>query len=237
MKSLQKTKITLIQFPGSNCDQDCLDVLAYEFGLECRVVRHTETDLGAASGVILPGGFSYGDYLRGGALASHAPIMESIQKFAKQGGPIIGICNGFQILTEAKLLPGTLLKNAGQRFICKFVNLKTAAGQSDYHKSLSTKSNLRLPIAHGEGRFHASAQDLEVLRKEQRILLQYCDDSGVLTPEANPNGALDHIAGIVSENGRILGLMPHPERAAFSSLPNAKTDGRQLWQCFIEMCG
>ncbi|MCX6129352.1 MAG: phosphoribosylformylglycinamidine synthase subunit PurQ [Proteobacteria bacterium] len=227
---LGQPRIGLIQFPGSNCDADCVDAFLRLFGIEVLPIWHDSHQLPALDGIILPGGFSYGDYLRGGALASCSVVMPAIKAFAAKGGPIIGICNGFQILTESRLLPGTLLKNSQHTFICQYVNLKVAAGSSAYHQRLSDRL-YRVPIAHGEGRYFVPAHQLQELRDKGQILFQYANETGELTEDACPNGAIAHIAGIVSENGRILGMMPHPERASDPLL--GSDDGRLILEAFL----
>ena len=215
-------RVGLVQFPGSNCDFDCLQAFKQRFNIDLVPVWHTEKQLPHVDRVILPGGFSYGDYLRGGALASHSPIMQDVKKFAARGGSIIGICNGFQILTEANLLPGVLLKNSSRKFICRQVELAVGEGSSEYHRRLG-KQTLKIPIAHGEGRYFADEPTLKRLRDKGQVLFRYVP---------NPNGAVDDIAGIVSENGRIMGLMPHPERAA-DRLIGGSEDGLRVLEAFL----
>jgi phosphoribosylformylglycinamidine synthase subunit PurQ / glutaminase len=217
-----KARISLVQFPGSNCDMDCLDAMKRHFGVDLQAVWHTEASLPQTDAVILPGGFSYGDYLRSGALASHSPIMASVKTFASRGGPVIGICNGFQILTESHLLPGALLRNAHRKFVCRFVDLATAAGTSTYQKTLAGKTS-RIPVAHGEGRYYIDTDGLKRLKDKGQIAFKYVD---------NPNGSLDDIAGIVSENGRVMGMMPHPERATDQVLGGSK-DGLGILEAFL----
>lgn len=227
---LGQPRIGLIQFPGSNCDADCVDAFKRLFDIDIQLVWHDNHELPTLDGIILPGGFSYGDYLRGGALASCSKVMPAIKAFAAKGGPIIGICNGFQVLTESGLLPGTLLKNAQQTFICQYANLKVAPGTSGYHQRL-TGSLYRVPIAHGEGRYFVPAEQLKHLQDKELILFQYADESGAVTAESCPNGAIANIAGILSENGRILGMMPHPERA--SDLLLGSDAGRPIFEAFL----
>ncbi len=226
-----KPRIGLVQFPGSNCDMDCFDVFERHFGLKLTPIWHTETSLPEVNAIILPGGFSYGDYLRSGALASHSPVMASVKQFVDKGGPVAGICNGFQILTESHLLPGALLRNAGRKFICKFVDLATAAGDSTYQRTLHGRVS-RVPIAHGEGRFYIDKAGLSKLKDKGQIVFRYADEHGDTTGAANPNGATDNIAGIVSENGRVLGMMPHPERATDKIL-GGSTDGLAIFEAFL----
>lgn len=235
MKTQTNIKIALIQFPGSNCDQDCIEAMQTYYQISPRLIRHKETSLGDVAGVILPGGFSYGDYLRSGALASHAPIMHEVKKFVEKGGPVIGICNGFQILTESRLLPGALLKNANQKFICKDAHLKTHVGASRYHQMLEGKT-LTVPIAHGDGRYYADEATLKSLFDGGQVLFQYADASGAVVDTANPNGSLSSIAGIISANGRVMGMMPHPERA-MNTLVATSEDGKGIWDAFVALCG
>lgn len=223
-------RIGLVQFPGSNCDADCVDAMKRLFSIDLQLIWHESAHLPAIDGLILPGGFSYGDYLRGGALASCSKIMPAIKQFAAKGGAILGICNGFQVLTESHLLPGILLKNAQQSFVCKNVNLAVAVGSSSYHQRLSGRS-YQVPVAHGEGRYYVSQPELERLRDGGQILFQYADDDGHVSEASNPNGAVLGIAGIVSENGRILGMMPHPERASDRLL--GSEDGKLILEAFL----
>lgn len=219
-------QVTLIQFPGSNCDWDCLDSLQRKYQIDVNVVWHDETQLPKTDAIILPGGFSYGDYLRGGALAAGSPIVREVKSFAKSGGPIIGICNGFQVLTETQLLPGVLLKNELGRFICRNVDLSV---NETVHCQTSLKEHnepLNIPIAHGEGRYFIDQDGHQSLRDKGQILLQYVD---------NPNGSVGSIAGIVSENGRIWGMMPHPERAT-DRIMGGSEDGIAIWNAFFEAC-
>ncbi len=229
-RSTGNPRIGLVQFPGSNCDADCIDAMKRLFHIDLLPIWHDTANLPPVDGLILPGGFSYGDYLRGGALASCSKIMPAIKKFASQGGAILGICNGFQVLTESHLLPGILLKNAFQGFICKNVQLAVASGTSAYHERLAGRS-YKVPIAHGEGRYYVSPDELKRLQDQGQILFQYCDEQGQVSEKANPNGAVAEIAGILSENGRILGMMPHPERASDTLL--GSEDGRFILEAFL----
>ena len=232
MTATGKPKVGLVQFPGSNCDMDCMEAMKRHFDINVTTVWHTETNLPPVDGMIIPGGFSFGDYLRSGALASHSPVMQAIKVFVKNGGAALGICNGFQILTESHLLPGALLRNAGRRFICKQVKLKSSEGSSTYHKTL-VGLTLQGPIAHGEGRYFADGEGLKKLKDNGQILFRYSDSNGGHTDISNPNGSLDHIAGIVSENGRVLGMMPHPERAV-DLMTGGSADGRKILQAFLQ---
>jgi phosphoribosylformylglycinamidine synthase len=231
LRPVLRPKIGLVQFPGSNCDQDVIDALRRHFGIQTQLVWHTETTLPPLDAVILPGGFSFGDYLRSGTLAAHSPVMESVRSFAKAGGPVMGICNGFQVLTESRLLPGALLRNISRRFICRVVNLAAGNGASVYQQTLSGRV-LRVPIAHGEGRYYIDADGLRALEKEGRIAFRYVDADGAVTAEANPNGSIAGIAGVVSENGRVCGMMPHPERAT-DTLVGGSADGLSIIGAFL----
>lgn len=223
--------VGLIQFPGSNCDADCVDTMQRHFGIKTQLVWHTETALPKLDAIILPGGFSYGDYLRSGALASHSPVMAVVKEFVKKGGPVIGICNGFQILTESHLLPGALLRNNTRKFVCKYVALKGESGHSAYSSMMADKT-LSIPIAHGEGRYYIDNDGLKRLKDNGQVVFRYSSIDGVVSESSNPNGSLENIAGIVSENGRVFGLMPHPERATDTVMGGSK-DGLLIWQAFF----
>lgn len=225
-----QARVGILQFPGSNCDTDCIGVFKRHFGIDLIKIWHDRAELPDVQGLIIPGGFSYGDYLRGGSLASHSPIMAKVKEFAAAGGSIIGICNGFQILTESHLLPGILLRNAGRKFICKSVSLRVEDGPSLYQKSLRGRI-LKAPIAHGEGRYYIDQPSLDRLTARGQIVFRYASDSGHVDEGANPNGAVSNIAGICSESGKILGLMPHPERASDKIL--GSDDCLPIWQAFL----
>lgn len=224
----------ILQFPGSNCDQDCLHVLKNVLQQDAYYVWHKDTSLQEADAVIVPGGFSYGDYLRCGAIAKFSPIMPAVQEANAQGKFILGICNGFQILCEAGLLPGALLRNRDLHFICEHVTLRVEHPKSSFTRHYTTGQMLRIPIAHGEGNYYADAATLAELEKNQQILFRYCDANGKTTPSANPNGTLHHIAGLMNKAGNVCGLMPHPERASEAAL--GSTDGLGLFQGMIEKC-
>jgi phosphoribosylformylglycinamidine synthase len=226
-----RARVALVQFPGSNCDMDVVDVFKRHFDLALDLVWHTETALPKTDAVILPGGFSYGDYLRSGALASHSPVMGAVKAFAAKGGPVTGICNGFQILTESQLLPGALLRNHSRQFVCKYVGLTAATGSSAFHSAMRGRVS-RVPIAHGEGRYYIDPAGLERLRGEGQVLCRYVGTDGATGPETNPNGSVDDIAGIVSANGRVMGMMPHPERAT-DRLLGGSDDGLPIWKAFL----
>lgn len=213
-------KFGVVVFPGSNCDQDSIYVL--ENILEQEVVKlwHKDHDLQGTDFIILPGGFSYGDYLRSGAIARFSPIMQEVIQFANKGGYVMGICNGFQILTEAGLVPGALLHNSNRKFICRNVHIKAETTNSLITSGLSTDQALKIPIAHGEGNFFATEDNLKRLNDNDQVLFRYCDENGQVTPESNPNGSVQNIAGVCNEGRNVFGLMPHPERAADSVLGN-----------------
>ncbi len=204
-------KVAVLRFPGANCDQDALWSLRDDIGISAEYVWHEDHSLSGFDAVFIPGGFTYGDYLRCGAIASRAPIMEETVRFANAGGPVIGVCNGFQILCESGLLPGALLLNDSQKFICDYVHLKAVNTSSIWTRNVDRV--LRIPVAHGEGRYVCDMDTWKALKDQDRIAFQYCTPEGEITPDANPNGAAWNIAGILSERGNVLGMMPHPERA------------------------
>lgn len=226
-------KIGVVIFPGSNCDRDTLHVFGEVLGQQVVPLFHKKTDLQGVDMVVLPGGFSYGDYLRSGAIARFSPIMEHVIAHANRGGYLMGICNGFQILTEAKLLPGTLLHNESRKFICKNVYLKPQTTDTLLTQGLSTSDVLQVPIAHGEGNYYLDAAGLKSLNDHDQVLFRYCDAAGNITPESNPNGALQNIAGITNKNRNVFGLMPHPERAAEDILSN--TDGLRILESLLNL--
>ena len=221
----------VLQFPASNCDQDALHVLKDVLGQSARFIWHKENSLAGMDAVIIPGGFSYGDYLRTGAIARFSPIMEAVRTFAANGGPVLGICNGFQILCEAGLLPGALIRNRSLQFRCEHVFIKTGNNDSPFTNKIPPGKILRVPIAHGEGCYFAEEATLEKLKSNGQILWQYADMKGELTEAANPNGSLWNIAGIGNEAGNVAGLMPHPERASEAILGSA--DGRLIFESLI----
>jgi phosphoribosylformylglycinamidine synthase subunit PurQ / glutaminase len=221
-------KAAVIRFPGSNCDEDTRHALEL-CGFSARLVPHTATEL-SADLVVLPGGFSYGDYLRSGALAARSPAVEAVGRFAARGGLVLGICNGFQVLTEAGLLPGQLARNAGLTFLCRPVALRLERPDTPFTRAYRA-TTLTLPIAHGEGSYHADGETLARLEGEGRVVFRYVNESGEAHPEANPNGSANGIAGIVNEGGNVLGMMPHPERAVEPLLGGA--DGRPLFASLL----
>jgi len=213
-------KFGVVVFPGSNCDRDMQDALQQDLGKEVIMLWHKDQDLSMFSTndcIILPGGFSYGDYLRCGAIARFSPMMQSVIEFANKGGKVLGVCNGFQILCESGLLPGVLLQNANQQFICKNVFIKN-----------DQTTALKIPIAHGEGRFHADEKTLNELEANGQIIFRYCDENGHIDAVHNPNGAIRNIAGISNKNKNVFGMMPHPERATSAALNNI--DGKKVFE-------
>jgi phosphoribosylformylglycinamidine synthase subunit PurQ / glutaminase len=221
-------KTGVVIFPGSNCDRDALYVLASLPDSSAVPLWHKDTTLPAGLDcIILPGGFSYGDYLRCGAIARFSPIMQEVVRFAERGGYVLGICNGFQILTEAGLLPGVLLRNAHLSFVCRDVYVKVETTVTAFTNA-TTKPVLRLPVAHGEGNYFADTETIAELEAEQRVVLRYTDESGERTKPANPNGSANNIAGIINKRGNVMGLMPHPERASDPVL--GKTDGLMIFE-------
>lgn len=204
----------VLQFPASNCDQDSVHVLQNVLGHSARFLWHKEQSLGAADAVIVPGGFSYGDYLRTGAIARFSPVMAAVQQFAANGGLVLGICNGFQILCEAGLLPGALIRNRSLQFRCEPVFLKTVTPDSPFTNGIPDGKLMRIPIAHGEGCYFADEETLARLKSNNQVLWRYVDANGEPTTIANPNGSLDNIAGVCNERRNVAGLMPHPERAS-----------------------
>ena len=225
-------KFGVLVFPGSNCDDDAVHVLGDVMGKDVIKIWHKETNLPDVNCLIVPGGFSYGDYLRCGAIARFSPIMKSVVEFANAGGFVFGICNGFQILCEAHLLPGALLRNANQKFICKNVFLKPMTNNSPLTADLDLTKPLKIPIAHAEGRYYADDATLQKLIANDQILFKYCDAQGDFTEESNPNGSMMDIAGICNAGRNVFGMMPHPERAAEPELGN--TDGRLMFESLLE---
>jgi len=207
-------RFAVVVFPGSNCDADCYHAVANVLGEEAAYVWHGTTDLSGFDCVILPGGFSYGDYLRTGAIARFSPVMEEVARFAERGGLVLGICNGFQILLEAGLLPGAMLRNKSLQFRCHYVNVRVENTEIPFTRLCRPGQVLRIPIAHAEGNYTAEAATVEKLERTGRVVFRYVNERGEALPEANPNGSINNIAGIVNEAGNVLGLMPHPERAS-----------------------
>jgi len=224
-------KFGIVVFPGSNCEHDCYHVVKHVLRHEACFLWHKDRTLSGSDCLILPGGFAHGDYLRCGAMARLSPIMESVGRFAREGGPVLGICNGFQILTEAGLLPGALVRNRNLRYICRDLYLRTDSSKSPFTRQIRPGQVLRMPVGHGEGCFYAEAKVLKRLEAEGRIAFRYCDEKGSLTEESNPNGSLQSIAGVLNEPGNVLGLMPHPDRCSEKILGNE--DGRMLFESII----
>jgi phosphoribosylformylglycinamidine synthase I len=225
-------KFAVIQFPGSNCDQDCVSSINSVDGLRADFVWHKETSLREYDAIVLPGGFAYGDYLRCGAIARFSPIMRAVLSDARAGKLVLGTCNGFQILCEAGLLPGALVRNQSLRFVCEMVTTRVEVSDSAFTHGCSEGTLLRLPVAHGEGRFFADPETLRQLNQHRQIVLRYADGNGRIVPEANPNGSLENIAGICNREGNIFGLMPHPDRAADERLGSA--DGVKIFRSMVE---
>ena len=224
-------KFAVIQFPGSKCDQDCLAALQGIEGLQAEYVWHKADSLGGFDAIILPGGFSYGDYLRCGAIARFSPIMRAVAKEARAGKLVIGICNGFQILCEAKLLPGALVRNRSLRFVCDMATVRVETSDSPFTQGCAAGTTLRIPIAHGEGCFFADNKTLGELNDRQEVLLRYSDRDGCATLEANPNGSIQNIAGICNRERNVFGLMPHPDRACEERL--GSVDGAKIFQSMM----
>ena len=224
-------KFGVITFPGSNCDQDMLYVLETIMGQEVEKLWHKDHDLKGCEFIVLPGGFSYGDYLRSGAIAQFSPIMKEVIEFAKNGGYVFGVCNGFQILCEAGLLPGTLQHNNNRQFICKNVYLKTESSNSLITRSITEGSVLKIPIAHGEGNYFDKPEAIQKLEDNDQVLFRYSTQDGEVNDAANPNGAVNNIAGICNEQRNVFGMMPHPERASDADLGNE--DGRAIFESIL----
>jgi phosphoribosylformylglycinamidine synthase len=232
---MAKVKIGVIVFPGSNCDHDAHYVAETIMGQDARLIWHKEGSIGDVDVVILPGGFSYGDYLRCGAIARFSPVMKDVVRFANNGGLVIGICNGFQVLTEAGLLPGVLLRNKSLLFICKYLHLRVENAKTKFTHQCELGEIIEIPIAHGEGNYFTDPDTLKRLEDNQQVVFRYCDRSGKVTDDANPNGSLNNIAGIINETGNVLGMMPHPERASDPVLKH--TDGRKIFKSMIRSVG
>jgi phosphoribosylformylglycinamidine synthase len=224
-------KFAVIVFPGSNCDHDAYHAAKHVLGHEAEFIWHKETSLKGADVVILPGGFSHGDYLRTGAIARFSPVMAAVSEFAAKGGPLLGICNGFQVLCEAHLLPGALLRNSDLKFHCEHVCVRVEQTDTPFTATATRGQVLRLPIAHGEGNYYADPETIATLESSGRVVFRYCDATGELSAASNPNGSLNAIAGICSERRNVVGLMPHPERACES--PLGSKDGLVLFESVV----
>jgi phosphoribosylformylglycinamidine synthase len=230
--NLEQVKFGVVVFPGSNCDHDAYYACKKVLGQDAVFLWHKEADLQGVDVVILPGGFSYGDYLRCGAIARFSPVMKEIVRFASQGGTVIGICNGFQILLEAGLLPGVLLRNSSLRFVCKFVQLRVENSETRFTNQCARGEVLSIPIAHGDGNYFTDPETLRRLEENGQVVFRYCDSRGDFTPDSNPNGSMGNIAGIVNDQGNVLGMMPHPERASDPLLRH--TDGQKIFRSILE---
>jgi phosphoribosylformylglycinamidine synthase I len=226
-------KFGVVIFPGSNCDEDIIYTLERLTGQPVVKLWHKDHDLQGVDFIVLPGGFSFGDYLRSGAIARFSPVMTEVIKFAENGGYVMGICNGFQVLTEAGLLPGALLHNQNRKFICRNIYLKAETSNSLLTANIDPQRALKIPVAHGEGNYFADADVLQSLKDNDQILFRYCDDSALVTTDANPNGSLENIAGVCNIKRNVFGLMPHPERAADSLLGNE--DGLAIFESILAL--
>lgn len=228
-------KFGVVVFPGSNCDDDMIHILGTVLGQDVKKLWHKDTsaldDFNTGDCIVLPGGFSYGDYLRSGAIASHSPIMASVIEFANKGGYVLGICNGFQVLCESGLLPGALLNNDHHKFVCKNISLRTENTQTPITSGLHAEQVITVPIAHADGRYYADADTLQSLNDNGQVLFRYCSEGGDTSEKYNPNGSLENIAGICNANRNVFGMMPHPERCAEEKLGNI--DGRILFEALI----
>jgi len=224
----------VVVFPGSNCDHDTYYVCKKILGQDAVFLWHKDEDLRGVDAVILPGGFSYGDYLRCGAIARFSPIMKQVGRFALEGGTVLGICNGFQILLEAGLLPGVLLRNTSLRFVCRRARLRVENAGTRFTSLFTPGESVSFPVAHGDGNYFTDPETLERLNARGQIVFRYANDQGEVTPEANPNGSLENVAGVINEEGNVLGMMPHPERASDPVL--GMTDGQRLFRSMIEWC-
>jgi phosphoribosylformylglycinamidine synthase subunit PurQ / glutaminase len=224
-------KFGVIVFPGSNCDHDAYHAARHVYGQDARFIWHKEGSLGDVDVVIVPGGFSYGDYLRAGAIARFSPVMQDVVRFAERGGLVMGVCNGFQVLCETGLLPGVLMRNESLRFACKNVHLVAEQTDTPFTNALEPGQVVEIPIAHGEGNYFASEEELDELEANGQVVFRYATKSGEVTPEANPNGSRRNIAGIVSRNRNVIGMMPHPERCVETALGSA--EGRHIFDSLL----
>jgi phosphoribosylformylglycinamidine synthase subunit PurQ / glutaminase len=225
-------RVGVIVFPGSNCDHDAYHALKHVMNAEVKFLWHKETDVSGLDMIIVPGGFSYGDYLRSGAIARFSPIMQELIGYAQKGGPVMGICNGFQILLEAGLIPGAMRHNEQLKFICKDVHIRVESTQSIYTSSLQKDQLLTIPVSHGEGNYYIDNDGLKELQDNDQVLFRYVNAHGETTPEANINGSIDHIAGITNKHKNVLGMMPHPERAMERLL--GKEDGKHIFESILQ---
>jgi phosphoribosylformylglycinamidine synthase len=231
-------RVAIIVFPGSNCDRDVHHVVTDVLGIKANLVWHADGGLREYDAVILPGGFSYGDYLRAGVIAAFSPIMREVKEIAEEGKPVLGICNGFQILVESGLLPGVLMRNIGLRFVCKWVNLRVENNETLFTRRYVKGQVLRIPIAHNEGRYYIDPEGLKELKEHNQIVLRYTEPDGTVCERSNPNGSLEGIAGICNRKGNVLGLMPHPERASEAVLsPTGAVDGLEIFRSMLDLGG
>ena len=224
-------KFAVVVFPGSNCDHDAYHAVRHVLGQDAEFLWHKEASLGGADVVILPGGFSHGDYLRTGAIARFSPVMDAVRTFAERGGPVLGICNGFQVLLEAGMLPGAMLRNAGLKFRCEHVHVRVEQTDTPFTATCRPGQLLRLPIAHGEGNYFADAETIQSLEQQRQVIFRYVTPEGQVTADANPNGSLNNIAGLCNRTRNVVGLMPHPERACEPALGSA--DGLVLLESVV----
>lgn len=232
MGTMSKVKFGIVVFPGSNCDHDAYNVAKHVMNQDAHFIWHKESSLGDADVIVLPGGFSYGDYLRTGAIARFSPVMKEVVRFARNGGTVLGICNGFQILLEAGLLPGAMLRNSSLKFVCTFVRVKVENANTRFTSECERGEALQIPVAHGEGNYLADDETIDSLLEHNQIVLRYCNSAGEIDAAANPNGSLLNIAGIINKEGNVLGMMPHPERASEPVLGSG--DGKKIFQSMIE---
>ena len=231
-------KVAVIQFPGSNCDLDALEILQKTVKVPTSLVWHKDLKNDDYDGYVLPGGFSYGDYLRAGAIAATSPSLDTIRKATEHGKPVLGICNGFQTLVEAGILPGAVLRNAGLRFVCKWTRLRVESTRTPFTRLARKGQTMRIPIAHNEGRYYLDTDQLADLEENDQVVLRYVDENHTPTTDSNPNGSVDNIAGICNKEGNVMGLMPHPERASLPILsPENRPEGRLIFDSMINTLG
>ena len=230
-------RVSVLVFPGSNCDHDAYHATKHVFGQDARFVWHKEDSVGDADLVIVPGGFSYGDYLRAGAIARFSPVMKDVVRHANDGGLVLGVCNGFQVLCEAGLLPGALVRNASLRFVSKDVQLRVESTDTPFTQSMAEGDVLTVPVAHGEGNYLADEAVLDELEAEGRVVFRYCTPDGEVTPDASPNGSARNIAGITNAGRNVLGMMPHPERCVEALLGGGSADGARLFRSVFDHLG
>jgi phosphoribosylformylglycinamidine synthase subunit PurQ / glutaminase len=228
-------KVAVVQFPGSNCDLDALEILQKTIKVPTDLVWHRDLKQDQYEGYVLPGGFSYGDYLRAGAIAATSPSLETIREATDNGKPVLGICNGFQILVEAGILPGAVLRNTGLRFVCKWTRLRVESARTPFTRLATKGQTLQIPIAHNEGRYYLDKDGLAELERNEQIILRYVSENSIPTEDSNPNGSLDNIAAICNREGNVMGLMPHPERASLPVLsPDNHPEGRIIFDSMVD---